>query len=613
MSLSTAVLIFIVASTSALGQSLGSLLADAAQAQSHNRLQQAAEDYQKALHLSPQSAEIWSNLGLVQYEQDHYQSSVKSLKKSILLNPSLYAAQLFLGIDDVQIKMPEKALSHLLQAEKLNAEDSLLWSTLGDVYTQLNSPELAAQAYSKAIALRPANGQAWFKLGIARISEVNQDSQRMAKDYSGSAYAKALLAHSFFEDGRYGKALEQYQKIVLLQPAPPCMRAQFGFALLHEKELQQAENEFERAVKEDTPCSLAILGQSSLSVILQKNAYALHLLKILWQKDQNFFVVHLSIFLSSLTPVQLKSFQAYLQQTDVKNSVPESFYRLLALSLSGQALNSPVLQEESENQHGISGREEYEAGHYSACAHILKASLPTLGFSSLNLLSTCAWYSGDYKLASASAARMKELAPNSVAALYWSILSNDELAYSALSRYEQMYPDSARTHLLLGDIYRQRQQYNKAEAEYRSALTDAPDAVAALYGLAESYLDDDDISDALQMALQGLRLNPEDPELDLLAGESYIQNHQFVQAEPFLIKALKAEPRMLPYVHLMLGEAFEHEGKTLAAIQAFKQGLAADEDGSYHYQLFLLYRKSGDEKDAASALKETEQIQRRRH
>lgn len=613
MLLSIAVLIFIVAATSALGQSLASLLANAAQAQSHNQLQQAAEGYQEALHLSPQSAEIWSNLGLVQYEQDRYQSSVDSLKKSIQLNPSLYAAQLFLGIDYVQIKMPEKALFHLLQAEKLNAEDPLLWRTLGDAYTQLNSPDLAAQAYSKAIALRPADGQTWFKLGIARINEVNQDSQRMAKSYSGSAYAKALLSHSFFEEGRYGKALEQYQKIVLLHPAPPCMRAQLGFALLHEKDFQQAAGEFESDSKEAAPCSLAILGQSSLSVMLQKNAEALQLLKLVWQKDQSFFIIHLPIFVSSLTPVELKSFQAYLQQADVKNSVPKSFYQLLVPSLAGQAANPPVLQEENGDQPGSTGRKEYEAGHYSACAHIFRANLPTLSLSSLNLLSACAWYSGEYKLASASAVRMKKLDPDNVAALYWSILSNDQLAYSALSRYEQMYPDSARTHLLLGDVYRQRQQYGKAEVEYRFALKDKPDAVAGFYGLAESYLDDGDIPDALKMALQGLRLNPGDPELNLLAGESYIQNHQFLQAEPFLVKALRAKSRMLPYVHLMLGEAYEHEGKTLAAIQAFKQGIAADEDGSYHYQLFMLYRKIGDEKDAASMLKETEQIQRLRH
>jgi len=163
-------------------------------------------------------------------------------------------------------------------------------------------------------------------------------------------------------------------------------------------------------------------------------------------------------------------------------------------------------------------------------------------------------------------------------------------------------PNSARSHLLLGDIYRQRKAFNAALNEYKKALAIAPDDPAAMLGMASSYLGNDDIDKTIETAKTALQHSPDDPELNLLMAESLIAHHNFAGAKPFLNKSLKAKPQMLPHVHALLGEVYADAGETQEAIAQLKMGAESDEDGGIHYQLSRLYRETGDSKSAAEAL-----------
>ena len=74
---------------------------------------------------------------------------------------------------------------------------------------------------------------------------------------------------------------------------------------------------------------------------------------------------------------------------------------------------------------------------------------------------------GDYSLSATASDLLASRAPHEMAALYWSVKANEKLAFVAFGHFEQLKPDSERTHLLLGDMYRQRQRFEQAESEYR--------------------------------------------------------------------------------------------------------------------------------------------------
>ena len=87
----------------------------------------------------------------------------------------------------------------------------------------------------------------------------------------------------------------------------------------------------------------------------------------------------------------------------------------------------------------------------------------------LLLLATCAFMTGDYSLSATASDLLATRSPHDMAALYWSVKANEKLAFVAFGHFEQLKPDSERTHLLLGDMYRQRQRFEQAESEYRTA------------------------------------------------------------------------------------------------------------------------------------------------
>jgi predicted Zn-dependent protease len=256
--------------------------------------------------------------------------------------------------------------------------------------------------------------------------------------------------------------------------------------------------------------------------------------------------------------------------------------------------------------------EYYRAGQYQQCAGRLSTSLTEGHPDRLLLFAACSYFAGDFERSSHAAAALAALQPQRMDALYWSIKADERLAFQSLARFQQLEPDSARSHILLGDIYRQRERFDDAQTEYKKALDIAPGDPAAMLGLASAYLANNNIEKTMETARAALLRSPNDPELNLVMGEAMIDHHDFAQAEPFLAKSMNAKPQMLPHVHALLGKVFAETGRTQDAISELKMGASSDEDGTLQYQLARLYHQLGDAKDASAALERMKEIKQQR-
>jgi tetratricopeptide (TPR) repeat protein len=241
------------------------------------------------------------------------------------------------------------------------------------------------------------------------------------------------------------------------------------------------------------------------------------------------------------------------------------------------------------------------------CASTLKQDPHPRSESEWLRLAACAYDSGDYALA-LSAGRQS----HAMGGFYWSIKANQALALQSLEHFEQLAPNSAPSHVLLGDMYRQRQRYDDAQTQYKLALDISPADHAALLGLAYAYFGDANIDAAIATATTALAANPGDPELNLLMGEALIARHDFAGAEPFLQKGLAAKPQMLPHVHALLGTVYAETGRTQEAIAQLQMGLTADQDGSTYYRLARMYRKTGDIQKADAAMQQVKALEQQR-
>lgn len=604
--------------------SFDDLLLAARQAQGNKDYASAAGYYRRAVLLRGNIPELWANLGLMQDAISSYSEAVASFKKAEQLEPSLYVPNLFLGIEYLHLNRPHDAISFLLKAETLNPSDPQAPITLGRAYLSLGNFDAARSAYQRALTLDPGNASAWYWLGIAALSEVETKGRKLSADGANSAYAHALFAESLEEQGRFRQAVTEAQAVLAADPHFPCAHARLGFIYLDQRQNDDAVREFNA---ETHSCALADIGRARLRIGEDEGASALALLNDLWKRDSGFVQANLPALVSGLDAKHKDGFAEFISRQDA-GTMPAELSTLLSAALRGlpqSTKESTPAKPREDKKKGIApnlaaAETNALAGRYALCDEELSHQAYELGVlrenaNALLLLASCAFMSGDYTL-SAQAAELATSPPHEMAALYWSIKANETLAVMAFGRFEQLEPDSPRTHLLLGDMYRHHQHFAEAENEYEAAAALAPHDPAPLYGLASAYSQDSKPDMALSAVRGALAISPEDPDLNLLAGEILVEQHEWTKAENYLKHSLNAahplKPQMLPHVHVLLGRVYAQTDRPQEAISELQMGVASDEDGSVYYQLARLYTQLGNKAAAQDAIAHVKELEKER-
>ncbi|HEY4048599.1 MAG TPA: tetratricopeptide repeat protein [Acidobacteriaceae bacterium] len=596
-----------------------SLIAAAQEATARNDYVAAADAYRKAVRIHPETPELWANLGLMEHEAGRYSDAIQSFQHAYRLKPSLYVPNLFLGMDYLQTGKAEAAIPFLSRAERMNSTDPQAPLNLGHAYAAQENFPAAAREFTRVTRLDPKRSSAWFDRGMAYLDQVEVSARRMSTEGKDSSYAKALYAESMVRQARYHEATDSYQSAIALKPQPPCLRAELGFLSLKQQDRAAAATEFERANESDSNCPLTALGEARLQVESGDNSAALSKLQKIWRSDPGYLRSSAPEFADGLSKDQSAAFRAFIADERAEGKVDPEFEQTMSAVLDGLAValatapqtTSPgaTLPREAAKQ---PAQQSYAAGRLQRCAQELQRNLAGRSESELLLLATCSYFNGDYAITSDASSALAHRSPHSLAALYWSIKANERLALQSLDQFARMEPDSSRTHILLGDMYRQRQRFSNAQGEYEQALVLTPGDRAALLGLSYANFGNGNLDAALATAKQALLQNPDDPELNLLIAEILFARHDFSAAESFLQKSLTAKPQMLPHVHALLGRVYAETGRTEEAIEQLKMGVSDDQDGTTYYQLARLYRKIGDEKNAAAAMQQMRLIQQHR-
>jgi len=597
-------------------QVLQSLLGDAAAAQSRGDFNAAAESYREATELEPAVPEFWANLGLMYHEAGRSADAVQSFKQAIHLNSALYVPQLFLGIEYLKTQKPDAALPLLETATRLNPQDPLAELSLGKAYAMLNRSDHAANAFWKALRLAPNDGSAWLGLGAAYLQQVDNDARLMTSTYNDSPYASLRAAETFSDEGKLVEAENAYKAAIASASPAPCAHAEFGITLLREKKIVEAREQFATESRSKSHCGLATLGIAVAEAAEGHPDVAFKALASIAADDAGFIQSNLHLFHDSLSDDHARSLADLARNhqsagdlsIDLGSVIEEAF---LANTPPTTGIDEDRTSQTTKAPLPADVEPFYAAGKYGDCDQALKPALEKLDSAQQQLLALCSFYTGDFLTTSKVAERQKASPTTLARGLYWETKADQELAIAALTRADEIDPNSSRMHMLTGDVFRQKRRWSDAEAEYRKALAVDPTSRGARLSVAIVLFTELKTDEALKIANSLLTEVPEDPEANLLAGEILVQEHKFEEAEPYLSKCKNLDPDLIPRLHVLLGQVYAATNRISGAISEYKLGLSNDVDGSIHYQLARLYEKSGDKDAAAEEIRISQQLRKR--
>jgi tetratricopeptide (TPR) repeat protein len=219
------------------------LLAQAKAAELVRDFPRAAERYVTYLKDHSESADIWQRLGLVYYLDNRYEQAATALQRAVQLNPSLWGANLFLGISEYRTRRYEHAEQSLQAALKVNPDlpEGHLW--LGSTLMARGEREAATAELQKVPAASSVAMDADYLLvqGYRRVAE--DYYQQIQQNDANSYRAHQLAAESFAWTDEYQNAILEYRKALQLKPG--LEGAHRGIA-----EMYWRQRQFEKAVRE---------------------------------------------------------------------------------------------------------------------------------------------------------------------------------------------------------------------------------------------------------------------------------------------------------------------------------------------------------------------------
>jgi tetratricopeptide (TPR) repeat protein len=426
---------------------------------------------------------------------------------------------------------------------------------------------------------------------MAELQQASADDRTLAETYKNSVYTRLRAAETFAEQGKLSRASDAYQSALAIKSPPPaCTHAAYGMVLMRQQEVSKAASEFAQESKLNPGCSLARLGLIAVRLTQADTNGALQDLVTLWHADRGFLQENLPLLRDALSEDQREQLLHMAKELESHEDIPP------AVSANGLRTGSSPAEA------------LYSSGQYQKCSASLRPHLEVLSEQSLLLLTPCAFYTGDYRTASLAARRLKSIASTRADGFYWESKAAQKSAITALSRAGETGANSPQLHVLLGDIYRQKQQWSDAEDEYRKALALEPHNQSASLGLAMALFADGKSDEALAIDRALLVETPDHPEELLLAAEILIHGGHFSDAETYLKKIPDTGQKFMPRVHTLLGQVYFATDRYPQALSEFKLSQSADDDGSIHYQLGRIYQKLGDKEKAEEAFRVSKQL-----
>jgi tetratricopeptide (TPR) repeat protein len=570
--------------------------AAAQQAQQQGRLDDAVQEYLAVLKLAPGLPEAYVNLGLVYYAQSKFDDSARALSTAGKLRPGMRGVSLWLGIDEVRLNHPELGATLLREAIRLDPQEKLAQNWLGTALWDAGQMDAALIQLRNAATLFPDDPDLLFALGEAYGKAANQQSVRLLEDSAGTAISDRIYASTYAADRDWTKAEGHLRRAIQRDPHSVYEHLELADVFLEQANLSAAREQLDQA-SGLAPHSAGVLARSGLLLILAgQQAEGLSAIEQAIEVDRN----------EALDELGLPAADTFgANQAD---AALLSICRDAVARLNADQTTNPSREAALAALYARLGNDDDSTRAYN--------TLPVASLSAKSpesSLSQAIRSMHQHRYDDAEAALLRWLAthPGDLSARFQLVQSRRQIAMAQIARLLSIAPDSYHVHQLLGQLYADREEDDKALAEYLAVAAARPNLPDVHFWLGHLYWKHGDADHAFAELTRQLELDPGHAEANGELGAVLVAQDRAAEAIPHLESAIRSKPDLWP-AYQQLGSAYAAQKNYTRAEAVLKRGLAHDRDGAAHYQLGLVLRSEGKTAEAAQVFAQVRAIKNER-
>jgi tetratricopeptide (TPR) repeat protein len=554
--------------------------AAARQAQDAGSLDKAVQEYLAVTRLRSALPEAYVNLGLVYYAQSKFEDSARALATASKLRPGMRGVSLWLGIDDVKLNRPVQGVVFLREAIRMDPADKMAQSWLGTALWNAGESTAAVNQLARANELFPSDLDIHFVLGEAYRKAADEQIEAVLTAASGQPLLNQVYGDIYKDQRAWSKAATHYRLAVEKDSTWKGAHLGLGEVYLYQEKWADAQKEFRSELNVDPSSAASYAHLAEAALVSNDSNAALDMLSsaLRISPDATCAAVGMPPSYATLrVPLSEVAMESLRESRTELQKIPASASRDLALSIVDQRL----------------GLTDFDRDWISFQQAVHLPAVP----GNLYSLSTIEFDRQQFRKADASLRLWLQTHPKDLNAQYLLAKTLRNLSLQVLSELLTMDPTSARAHQLQAQTYQNREEDDKALAEYHIVEQLDPSLPGLHFEIGHLLWKTGDAEQATEELKQELRLNPEHPEANGEMGTILVTQHQPDKAIPYLETALRAKPNLW-LIHQQLGKAYVLQKNYPRAEVELRKALAIDLDGTAHYQLGLLYRAEG-KSDAA--------------
>lgn len=219
-------------------------------------LEKAHALYTEILKLDPQNIEALHLLGILEAQQQNYQSALLLLQRAIAIAPKIPYLHNSLGNVFKHLGEMPKAHHHYEEALRLEPNSATAHNNLANILGNLNKNTAALTHYQQALQLKPDYSDAHYNLALLYIKQ-GQDANAIAHLNSTiqldpkHTNAHNQLALIFLRQNNEIQAIKHYQTCLQIDPDNLIAEQNIGAILCKKGEFETAIIYLEKALKKE--------------------------------------------------------------------------------------------------------------------------------------------------------------------------------------------------------------------------------------------------------------------------------------------------------------------------------------------------------------------------